>query len=156
MISLYPAEPHDIPRPLLRDLYLLHSLHSLIPKQKSCMPHPLLAIYLLYERSRKLFLGGLSVFTIWLSPSLSYEILASSQLLSVLSLLPITVSVSTAIICHLNVEVFWQVDEFLLTVIIRSGQEKLRAVDDILFHILFLSNSFLSSRSESVIHSAFS
>lgn len=47
-------------------------------------------------------------------------------------------------------------DESRLAVIIRSGQEKLRAVDDTLFHILHSSNSYLSSRSWSVIHSAFS
>lgn len=81
------------------------------------------------------------------SPLSSSQCIHHSYHLS-LFLLPLRVT--------LMLRCFDKCNEFPLAVIIRSGQEKLRTVNDTLFHILLSSNSHLSRRSLSVIHSAFS
>ena len=109
---------------------------------------PLLAIYLLWKSNRKLLLRRPSVPFVWPSWSLSYELLESTYPLSLLHLhlsLPLFLLLSLVI---LTLRCFDKWDESRLAVIIRSGQEKLRAVDDTLFHIVVSSNSYLSSRSE--------
>lgn len=121
------------------------------------MPFPLLAIYLLWEKQQEITAWtSVSSFCFGpLDPSLRryQSALSCSQFLHLHLSLSLFLLPSVVI---LMLRYFDKWDESWLAVIIRSGQEKLRAVDDTLFHVLLSSTSYLSSRSWSVIHSAFS
>lgn len=106
-LSCYTANSHG-PSQEIR-VNPLRLLHSLVLRENTGLPLPLLAMCRLCKSNRKLLCRCLSFFSVWPSWSLSYEIFKPTQLLSVHSSQLSSVSVFTSIACHLNAEVFWQV-----------------------------------------------